>query len=171
MMQPLALLIAAAAHGDTPPQPTRATFPSLVRPAVIRNDTSSRTASLHHQADELAFTGHFSAARTRYLSVIASLDSASMFPGEALWALATMEYGRSRELQAAEALDQLADAAVRYGQPEWQARALLEAGLIYQNHGRPDLSVPRARALKLLLTSPAIRPSVRAQIAERVAMK
>jgi hypothetical protein len=58
---------------------------------------------------------------------------------------------------------------VRYGRPEWQARALLEAGLIYQNHGRSDLSLPRAKALKVLIGSPAIPASVRAEISERIA--
>jgi hypothetical protein len=171
MIPSLALLLASAAYGDIPALPARGTFPFLVRPAVVRTDTTSRAVSLQREADRLAFSGKFNAARAEYLKVIAIMDSSATFPGETLWALASMEYGRNRELRAAEILDQLADASVRYGRPEWQARALLEAGIIYQNHGRTDMSVPRARALKTLLTSPAITPSARAQIAERLAMR
>ena len=171
MIQPLALLLAAAVHGDTPARAASKTFPFMARPAVIHADTSARITSMHHEADQLYYAGKFREARTRYLTVIAYLDSTQSFPGEAMWALASMEYGRNRELRAAEILDQLADAAVRYGRPEWQATALLEAGIIYQNHGRTDLSVQRARTLKPLLESPAIPASIRAMVAERVKMK
>lgn len=171
MIQPLAFLLAAAVHGDTPARPASATFPALVRPAVIHADTSARITAMHRDADQLVFAGKFREARTKYLTVIAFLDSTNTFPGEAMWALASMEYGRNRELRAAEILDQLAEAAVRYGRPEWQATALLEAGLIYQNHGRTDLSVKRAQALVPLLASPAIAPGMRAMLAERVKTK
>ena len=171
MIPSLALLLAAASSGDAPAHLARSTFPTLVRPLVVRADTSSRATSLYREAERLASVGRFDAARTEYRAVIAVLDSSATFPGDALWALATMEFACNHEMRAAAILDQLVDAAVRYGRPEWQARALLEAGIIYQNHGRYDLSVERVRTLKPLLSSPSISPSVRAQIAERVAMK
>jgi len=171
MIQPLAFLLAAAVHGDTPARPASSTFPSFVRPVVIHADTSGRITAMHRDADQLVVAGKFGEARTKYLTVIAYLDSTQSFPGEVLWALASMEYGRKREMRAAEILDQLADAAVRYGRPEWQATALLEAGLIYQTHGRTDLSVKRAQVLVPLLASPAIAPGMRALLAERVRMK
>ena len=171
MIPSIALLLATASYGDVPARAARSTFPALVRPALVHADTQPTRSAMHREADALAFSGKFNKARVGYLAVVASMDSADTFAGDALWALASMEYGRSRELRAAEFLDKLTDAAVRYGRPEWQARALLEAGIIYQNHGRTDLSVQRAKTLKSLLGSPAISPSARAQIAERVAMK
>ena len=171
MIPSLALILAAGSCGDIPARPARSTFPALARPAIVHADTQPSLSAKHREADGLAFTGKFNKARTMYLAVIAVMDSSAIFPGEVLWSLASMEFGRSRELSAAAILDRLADASVRYGRPEWQARALLEAGLLYQNHGRTDLSVDRARRLKPLLSSPAISASERAQMAERVAMK
>lgn len=170
-MIPSLALVLAASCGDIPARPARSTFPALARPAIVHADTQSSRSAQHREADRLAFTGKFNKARVEYLAIIAVMDSSASFPGEVLWSLASMEYGRNRELSAAAILDRLADASVRYGRPEWQARALLEAGLIYQNHGRTDLSVARARALKPLLSSPAIGASERAQMAGRVAMK
>lgn len=68
-------------------------------------------------------------------------------------------------------LDEVATAAARYGRPDWQARAVLEAGLIYQTHGRTDLSVARYYVLKPLLASPAISDSLRTLLASRVVTK
>ena len=170
-MIPSLALILAASCGDIPARPLRSTFPALARPAIVHADTQPDLSAKHREANRLANTGKFNRARVEYLTVIALMDSSAAFPGEVLWSLASMEYGRNRELSAAAILDRLADASVRYGRPEWQARALLEAGLIYQNHGRTDLSVNRVRTLKPLLSSPAISASERAQMAGRVAMK
>lgn len=172
MLQPLVMLYASAVLGaDVPPKLATSTFPSLPRPLLLHPDTASHLSEMHQRANEMAFSGDLRGARTAYLTLIAYQDSASVFPGEAQWALASLEYGADRELRSAEVLDELADAAMRYGRADWEARALLEAGLIYQRHGRSDVSVVRARRLKLLLTSPAISASLRAQLAERVGMR
>lgn len=172
MIQPLLLLVASAAlRSDAPVRPTNATFAAVPRPAVVQPDTSSSAAMMHLQAERLLLSGNVSGARAVYRTLIAVQDSAGVFPGEALWALASLEFARNREMRAAELLDEAAAAAVRYGRPDWQARALLEAGLLYQTHGRTDLSVARYQVLKPLLASPAISDGLRAQLARRVATK
>jgi hypothetical protein len=172
MIQPLMLLAAyAAMSGTTPSRPATATFPTVVRPVLLRSDTLSRVTPLHNKALRLAESGDLSGARSIFLTVIAYQDSVGVFPGEAQWALANLEYGRNREVRAAEILDQLADAAVRFGRPDWQARALLESGLIYQNHRYYELSAARYRALKPLLNSPALGDTLREQLLARVTGK
>ena len=172
MLQPLMMLVASAAlRGDVPSRPVHATFPLVPRPALLRADTISRPSMLHREAERLLARGDVSGARTIYRTMIAYEDSVGVFPGESLWALATIEFGRGHELGAAEVLDEVAVAAVRYGRPDWQARALLEAGLLYQAHGRTDMSNARYLALKPLLASPAISDSLRAQLTARVVMK
>lgn len=167
----VALFASAALRGDVPARPTNATFAVVPRPVLLYPDTSSSASMMHRQAERLLASGNVSGARTVYRTLIAVQDSAGAFPGEALWALASLEFARHRELRAAEVLDEVAAAAVRHGRPDWQARAVLEAGLIYQTHGRTDLSVARYLELKPLLASPAISDSLRAQLASRIVTK
>jgi hypothetical protein len=170
MIQPLILLFSLAASGsDAPLKPVTATFHTVVRPAVIHSDTMSRATRLHNEADRLLSIGNVGGARSVFRAMIAYQDSMATFPGEALWALASIEYGRDRELVAATLLDELAETSARYGRPEWEARALLEAGLIYQAHGKFEQSAARARALKPLISSPAISDDDRASIVKRIA--
>jgi hypothetical protein len=169
MMHPIPLLLASAAlRGDAPSRPVQATFPSVVRTALLRPDTTSRSAQLHRDAARRLEKGDIHGARTVYRAIVAYEDSVGVFPGESIWALATLEFGRGRELRAAEWLDVVAEAAVRYGRPEWQARALLEAGLLYQQHGRADLALARYTKLLPLLDSPAISESERASMKGRI---
>lgn len=174
MTHSLMLLIATAvAAGDTPARPvtSTSTFPRTVRPAVIRFDTTSRTARFHQEAARRLERGDVGGARSTYVSLIAYLDSTDTFPGEAMWALATLEWSRDRELRTAAVLDQLAESAARYGRAEWRARALLEAGLIYQRHGQFERSTACAAALRPLLSSPAISEQERAQLRARVSLR
>lgn len=172
MIQPLVLLLASAVlRGDVPTRPTNATFAVVPRPVLWHPDTVSGTSMMHRQAERLLSIGRVSSARVVYRAIIASQDSAGVFPGEALWALASLEFARDRELRAAEVLDEVAVAASRYGRPDWQARALLEAGLLYQTHGRTDLSVARYQLLKPLLASSVISDSLRAQLSSRIATR
>ncbi|MHB1096695.1 MAG: hypothetical protein ACYC3F_11050 [Gemmatimonadaceae bacterium] len=172
MIQPLVLLFASAAlRGDVPARPTNATFAVVPRPALLHPDTASIASMMHRKAERLLSSGDVGGARAVYRSMIAVQDSAGVFPGEALWALASLEFARDRELRAAEVLDEVAAAAARYGRPDWQARAVLEAGLLYQTHGRTDLSVARYHMLKPLLASPAISDSLRTLLASRVVTK
>lgn len=169
MMQPILLLLASATlRGDVPTKPVTATFPAIVRAALLRPDTTLRTSLMHRDAAQRLAKGDVNGARTAYRTLIAYEDSVGVFPGESIWALATLEFGRGRELRAAEVLDRVAEAAVRYGRPDWQARALLEAGLLYQQHGRPDLSVVRYATLLPLLDSPAISAEDRAALNARI---
>ncbi|MCX5761949.1 MAG: hypothetical protein NTW72_10705 [Gemmatimonadetes bacterium] len=172
MIQPLLLLCASAAlYSDLPAVPTNATFRTTPRPALLHADTSASASLMHRQAERLWSHGDINGARTMYRTAIAYQDSVGVFPGEVLWALAQLEFGLGRELRAAEVLDEAAAASQRYGRPDWEARSVLEAGLLYQTHGRTDLSVARYRALKTLLSSPAIGDSLRAQLAGRIAAK
>ena len=170
MIQPLLLLVASAAlRGDLPARPATATFPTTPRVALVHADTASRVAMMQRRAEHLLSLGDVGGARAVYRAEVANLDSAGVFPGDALWSLASLEFARGRELRAAEILDEAAVAATRYGRPDWQARALLEAGLLYQAHGRTDLSAAHYYALKPLLASPAIDDSLRASLASRIA--
>lgn len=172
MIHPLVLLLASAAlRGDVPTRPTNATFAVVPRPVLWHPDTASGTSMMHRRAERLLSLGRVSSACVVYRAIVASQDSAGVFPGEALWALASLELARDRELRTAEVLDELAAAASRHGRPDWQARALLEAGLLYQTHGRTDLSVARYHVLKPLLASPAISDHLRAQLTSRIATK
>ncbi|MFA6169118.1 MAG: hypothetical protein WC700_21000 [Gemmatimonadaceae bacterium] len=169
MIQPILLLLATAAlHVDPPTKPVAATFPSTVRAALLRPDTTARTSLMHRDAARRMAKGDLNGARIVYRTIIAYEDSVGVFPGESIWTLATLEFGRGRELRAAELLDRVAESAVRYGRPDWQARALLEAGLLYQQHGRTDLSVVRYSTLLPLLESPAISAEDRAALKARI---
>ena len=169
MIQPLVLLVASLAlRGDVPTKPVNSTFATLTRPVVLHRDTTSRSILMNREIDRRLAMGDVGGARAVYRSLIAYSDSVGEFPGEPLWALATLEFSRGREVRAAQWLDALADAAVRYGRPDWQARAVLEAGLLYQQHGRTDLSVERYRTLVPLLDSPLISEEQRAAMKARV---
>lgn len=159
------LALITAATFAAPDAPTRVlpTFATRVAPRVITAD-SARIA----RGGEFASVGRLSEARRLFVESLKASRRSGEFGGDALWHLALLAYGAGQELRAAALLDELADEAARFGETTWQARGLLEAGLIYQALGQRTEAAARSARLQPLLQSSAISASDRAMMVARM---
>jgi hypothetical protein len=119
-------------------------------------------------ADSLDVAGRLSAARRRYRALIDEQRAADQYPIEALWHLANSYYYHDEELASAATLDELAEAAGRFGDPTTELRASFQAAVLYQQHKQPNRVAPKVARLRALLQSPAIADEVKKDIAARL---
>jgi hypothetical protein len=119
-------------------------------------------------ADSLEMAGRLPAARRRYRSLIDEQRSADQYPAEALWHLANSYFYHDQELESAATLDELAEAAGRFGDPATELRASFQAALLYQRHKQPNRVAPKITRMRALLQSPAIADEIKKDIAARL---
>jgi hypothetical protein len=132
-------------------------------------DPAAARASLD-RAHELAMSGRFVEARNAYRAVADMQKSAGVLPGEALWQVAALEYGQGgrHRLRAAQVMDELAEQAAIYGDPALQARALIEATILYHQNRRNAEARTCLDKLEPLLQSPHLTQELREQIESRL---
>ncbi|CAN5207819.1 hypothetical protein BH24GEM2_BH24GEM2_15220 [soil metagenome] len=133
---------------------------STYDPAVVR-------ARLAH-ADELSMEGRLSAARREFAAVAEMQRSHNVLPAEAMWKLAELYHSQGSAHRTAATLHELAMDAERFGDPELQAKALLEATILYNNARMSEKSIACAKRLELLMASPHISDELRAAVGSRI---
>lgn len=129
---------------------------------------SAKVESLLARADEATFAGRRMEARRIYKDLISEQKKADQFAGTAMWRLALNYLYADEPRRAAEMLDELANAANRYGDPTLQLRATFESAILWRALKRNDLVLERVDRAKALLQSPAIPQSEKIQIKARM---
>lgn len=142
--------------------------PLTAQPDTAAVEDSPEVDARLRVAGELADIGDYKGARREYDRVAALQRARGELPGRALWLSAQMSYSRHQHQRAAVTLEALAKEAQRYGDPVLQARALIEAAVLYQHAGMGKESLACLKQLKPLLSSPYLSAQARAAIEERI---
>ncbi len=90
------------------------------------------------------------------------------YPLDALRGVVRAEFALGDERGTARALDELADEASRFGDPETRIRSLFQAALIYQRTSNRHHVEDRLAAIRTLLKSPAISEETRRDISTSI---
>ena len=136
---------------------------SAYDPAVVR----VRLA----RADEWSLQGRSYAARKEYRAVAEMQRANNVLPTEALWRLASEHNIDRAWKQTAAVLHELANDAERFGNPQVQAQALLEATILYDKAGMPQEAHVCATRVNLLMASPHISEEFRQEVQRRIIRK
>ena len=132
--------------------------------AVTKDTTPDRVLQ---RADSLRERMRFADARQLYMAAAQRQDAEQTKPCGALWTVAELYFAEGNFRRAASTLDLVAEKAASYGDPEVQARALLESAILYEKMGAKDQASTRLQRLDAVLTSPFISADVRATITAR----
>ena len=132
---------------------------------------STATTRIAH-ADDLVLRGKISAASREYIAVAKMQLAQNVLPTEALWKLAELHHshGQSPE-RTARVLTLLAIEAERLGDPQVQAKALLEAAILYNMASLPGKANECANRLEQLVESPRITDEFRQEVQRRIVRK
>jgi hypothetical protein len=122
-------------------------------------------------AQRLMTHGRFKDARRVYRTIIADRRAAGEYPVDALRGLVNAEFALNDNRATAAALDELADAAGQFGDPETRIRSLFDAALLYQGLKYNERVASHIAEIRTLLKSPAITEATRADIADRIPRK
>jgi hypothetical protein len=141
-------------------QASLAPFIAEARSVTAENTLAARAS----RAYNLAVTGQFREARREYSALVREQRKAHVYAGDSMRMLSQLEYGTGRTLAAARVLDGLAAEAEKYGHPDDQARAILDAAVLYQKLGRTDDLLTRVERLLPLKDSPCVSEQLRARI-------
>ncbi len=136
------------------------TAEKIYDPAAVR-------ARIAH-ADKLSMAGNLSAARREYAAVAELQRSNNVLPAEAMWKLAELYHSQKSPKRAAVVLDALAADAELFGDPQLQARSLLEAGVLYRNGRMSAQAAACIDRLDLLMASPHISDEFRKEVQKRI---
>jgi hypothetical protein len=109
----------------------------------------------------------FADARREYVAAAKKLEASGAMPCHALWQAAEMYHAEGNVRGAASMLDLVAEKAATFGHPSMQAKALLEAAILYEQSGAESQAITRLTRLDAVLTSPFVPDSVRSEIAAR----
>jgi tetratricopeptide (TPR) repeat protein len=151
-----------ALHASGSPAPTD---PPTRRAALLTDTTPADVVM--QRADSLRARLRFADARQLYLAAAQQQDASRTKPCHALWQVAETYFAEGQLRQAAATLDLVAEKAAGYGDPEAQARALLESAILYEKLGATAQSTARLRRLDAVLTSPYVSNEVRSAIGAR----
>jgi hypothetical protein len=135
--------------------------------AVAPRDSLHLAAALA-QAERFAVAGRGGDARRLYREVVAEQVAAGESASRTHWLIATTLFAEGRDLATARALDEAAQSAAEFGDPEMELRATFEAAVLYASVHMPDLVSSRMSRVRRLLKSPAVRPEVRSSIERRI---
>ena len=131
-------------------------------------DPSATVDARLANAREMMEQGRYGEARREYAAIAKQQKVEGTLAGEALWRLGSLYYADRNFRRAALTFDRLAQDAEIYGDPVLQARALLEAAVLYQKMGMGEKVMPRVERLDLLLASPYMSAEVRDGITRRI---
>ncbi len=160
----VALAIATASLSPVTAQTSFAASPNPTAP-------SPTTSTVHlERARSLAVLGQFREAKAEYSRAAALMRVEGRLPTEALWQIAEIYFGEENHRRAADVLSDLAREAEVFGDPVVQARALLEASVLYQHAGLTEAMLRSANRLQQLRASPYLPDDLRAAIETRVGL-
>ena len=142
-------------------------------PAEKSSDPITTAASTRlARADGLVQRGRIAQASREYIRVAKMQRAQNVLPSEALWKLAELHntYEQSPE-RTANVLVALAADAQGFGDPQIEAKALLEATILYNKAALPGKANECADRLDVLLTSPLVSDEVRREAQSRIIRK
>ena len=124
------------------------------------------------RARELVRQGRIPAASREYIAVAKMQRAQNVLPTEAMWELAELHntYERIPE-RTANVLVALAADAERLGDPQIEAKALLEATILYNKAFLPVKANECADRLDVLLNSPRVSDEFRQEAKSRIIRK
>ena len=158
---------AVLAHASTPA--ARAAAFSVVSENAY--DAAAARARIT-RGDELQLRGKITAASREYIAVAKMQRAHNLLPTEAMWKLAELHHsqGQSPE-RTADVLTALALEAERLGDPQVQAKALLEATILYKKANVPVKAHACADRLEQLVASPHVSAEFRQEVQRRIIRK
>ena len=141
-------------------------------PVAKSSDPITAASTRLARADGLVQRGRIAQASREYIKVAKMQRAQNVLPSEALWKLAELHntYERSPE-RTANVLVALAADAQRFGDPQTEAKALLEATILYNEAYLPEKARDCASRLDVLLTSPLVSDEVRREAQSRIIRK
>ncbi|MFI5311872.1 MAG: tol-pal system YbgF family protein [Gemmatimonadales bacterium] len=119
-------------------------------------------------ARRLMEEGKFKEARRTYRAIVDEQRAAGEYPVDALRGVVQAEFALKNDRATAIALDELAEAASLFGDPETRIRSLFQAALVYQQLNMRTHVVDRLGEIRALLKSPAISAETRKDIFDRI---
>jgi hypothetical protein len=140
-----------------------------IRPATDDAPNAAKIRAMLEKADESLVAGRSAEARKRYRAVIGEQRTAGLYPGEALWRLATAYFLSDDTANAAGVLDELASEAARFGDPSMEIRATFESAILNQKLRRVEAVAPKLARVQALMQSPAISDAQKEEITSRIA--
>ena len=120
------------------------------------------------KASDLLLEGQISAAKKEYADIIELQRSHNVLPTEAMWQLAGLYNSERSWKRTATILNELAEDAERYGNPQVQAQALLEATILYNKARMPQEALSCAKRLDSLMASPFVTEELRQEVQRRI---
>ncbi|MFI5310083.1 MAG: tol-pal system YbgF family protein [Gemmatimonadales bacterium] len=162
-----AALVALVTSAGAAQGPTRLRAANF-GPAAAAAPDSAHIAAALAAARVLVENGRLREAMRSFHTVAVEQREAGDYPAEALRRLANLQYGADQRLDAATTLDELAEAALQFGDPATRLRALFDAAVIYQELKIKDRVPARVRQIDQLLKSPVIDEALRSEIASRI---
>lgn len=171
MFAPLTLLVVAM-QGAAPVSATPAPAPVLAAavtavagPAANSSEVDARIA----RADSLAFAGRMDRAVRLYEAVIDGQDAAGRYAKDALWHLAMAYYVDGDPVNTVRTLDQLANAAGRFGDPRTELEASYQSARFHAALHDTRSAEDRLARVRCLMQSPVIPDAVKADYETRLA--
>ena len=134
----------------------------------IHADPITTVSARLAKARTLMEQGRYREAKREYAAIAKQQKVGGTLADEALWRLGSLYYADGDLRRAALTFDRLAHEAESYGDPVLQARALLEAAVLYQRAGMSEKVMPRVERVELLLASPYMSAEVRDGITRRI---
>lgn len=159
----LAILLAAPMHAQA--HSPRAIAGASVVPAV---DVAASGVTAMERAESLALAGNYRKAARVYRAAADEALREGLLPEAALWQEAAMHFALSDCSRAALALDRLAALASDFGNPVVEARAKLNAAVLYAQAGEAGRAMKLAADLRVLRNSPFLGDDLRADIDMRL---
>ena len=155
--------------------PRLAAVSSTTVPDAVASEESYdpvAVSALLDRARELVQRGRIPAASQEYIRVVEMQRAQNVLPTEAMWELAELHntYERIPE-RTANVLAALAADAERLGDPATEAKALLEATILYNKAYLPQKARDCASRLDALMTSPLVSEEFRREAQQRVIRK
>jgi hypothetical protein len=140
----------------------------LADPGASAMSGAALNPAVIEDAQRFMTDGRFKDARRVYRTIIAEKRAAGEYAVDALRGLANAEFALNDNRATAFALDELADAAGQFGDPETRIHALFDAAVLYQGLKYHDRVASHIGDIRALLKSPAIAEATRADIADRI---
>lgn len=167
----LAVLLAIPARTYAQ-EPSRAFVSTAVGGVTIdAHSAHPQTAAAMARAMELGRVGNYRKAARAYHDIAETQWRAGELPEMALWQEASMYFALEENARAAAALDKLGDRASDYGDPVVEARAKLNAAVLYYQIGDIQRAMALADDLRMLRNSPFLSDELRADIDLRLGRK
>lgn len=162
-------LTSGAALAQSPAgSPFALTVPGRVAEAARSEYNPSEVRAQLDNAHRLCEQGRFKEGRRAYAAIARLQRANNVLPDEALWNLANLYHGSGNLQRSAQVMDELAQAAELHGNPVVQAKALVEAAILYHTLGQRQEAAMRIERLQPLLSSPYLSNEVRTEIQSRI---